>query len=46
MAKATGIGVETRSDEWDSPATGRFRRIRDPEGNQIELREPPVSMCG
>ena len=35
-----GIDVETRA-EWDSPQTGRFARIVDPEGNQIELWEPP-----
>jgi predicted enzyme related to lactoylglutathione lyase len=36
-----GIAVETRAD-WDSPETGRFARIHDPEGNAIELWEPPV----
>jgi predicted enzyme related to lactoylglutathione lyase len=35
-----GIAVETRPEEWDSPETGRFARIHDPEGNQIELWEP------
>jgi predicted enzyme related to lactoylglutathione lyase len=40
--KATGIAVETR-DEWDTPETGRFARIADPEGNQIELWEPPAA---
>jgi predicted enzyme related to lactoylglutathione lyase len=34
-----GIGVETRA-EWDTPETGRFARIHDPEGNAIELWEP------
>lgn len=38
---AAGIAVETRPDEWDTPETGRFARIHDPEGNQIELWEPP-----
>lgn len=37
--KAAGIAVETRPDEWDNPETGRFARIHDPEGNQIELWE-------
>ena len=37
-----GIAVETRPDEWDTPETGRFARIADPEGNQIELWEPPA----
>ena len=27
--------------EWDDPSTGRFARIHDPEGNPIELWEPP-----
>ncbi|MDJ0626650.1 MAG: VOC family protein [Rhodobacter sp.] len=37
-----GIAVETRPDEWDAPETGRFARIADPEGNTIELWEPPA----
>ena len=40
--KATGIAVETRA-EWDTPETGRFARIADPEGNQIELWQPPAA---
>ena len=39
--KAAGIAVETRA-EWDTPQTGRFARIFDPEGNQVELWQPPV----
>lgn len=39
--KAAGIEVMTKS-EWDHPDTGRFARIHDPEGNAIELWEPPV----
>lgn len=39
---AAGIAIETR-DEWDSPETGRFARIHDPEGTPIELWEPPVA---
>lgn len=35
-----GIAVTTR-DEWNDPSTGRFARIHDPEGNPIELWEPP-----
>jgi glyoxylase I family protein len=35
-----GIEVETRP-EWDTPETGRFARIHDPEGNPIELWQPP-----
>ena len=38
--KASGIAVETRA-EWDTPETGRFARIVDPEGNQVELWQPP-----
>lgn len=36
-----GIAVETRA-EWDSAEAGRFARIHDPEGNAIELWEPPT----
>lgn len=43
--QAAGIAVETRA-EWDTPETGRFARIQDPEGNQIELWEPPESAPG
>lgn len=28
-------------DEWDDPAVGRFARVHDPEGNPVELWEPP-----
>jgi len=38
---AAGIPSETRPDEWDTPETGRFARIHDPEGNPIELWQPP-----
>ena len=36
------IAVET-NPAWDSPETGRFARVCDPEGNPIELWEPPVA---
>jgi len=39
--RAAGIAIETRA-EWDAPETGRFARIHDPEGNPIELWEPPA----
>lgn len=39
---ADGIGIETRPEEWDTPETGRFARIHDPEGTPIELWEPPA----
>ena len=38
---AAGIDIITKP-EWDSPETGKFARIHDPEGNAIELWEPPV----
>lgn len=39
---AAGIAIETHA-EWDSPETGQFARIHDPEGNAIELWEPPAA---
>ncbi len=36
---AEGIAVETRA-EWDGDY-GKFARIHDPEGNPIELWQPP-----
>lgn len=39
--KRSGIAVETRPDEWDTPETGRFARITDPDGTPIELWQPP-----
>ena len=38
--EANGIAVIT-NPEWDTPETGRFARLHDPEGNAIELWEPP-----
>ncbi|HEY0033359.1 MAG TPA: VOC family protein [Devosia sp.] len=38
---SAGIAIETRA-EWDTPETGRFARIHDPEGNAVELWEPPA----
>lgn len=38
--RAAGIEVETRA-EWDGDF-GRFARIHDPEGNPIELWQPPA----
>jgi predicted enzyme related to lactoylglutathione lyase len=37
---AAGIAIVT-NPEWNTPETGRFARIHDPEGNPIELWEPP-----
>ncbi len=39
--RQAGMDVETNPD-WDAPETGRFARVNDPEGNPIELWEPPV----
>jgi predicted enzyme related to lactoylglutathione lyase len=39
--EVAGIGAERRA-EWDDPSVGRFARIHDPEGNAIELWEPPA----
>jgi catechol 2,3-dioxygenase-like lactoylglutathione lyase family enzyme len=39
---AAGVEVMTK-EEWDTPETGRFARIHDPEGNPIELWEPPAT---
>ena len=38
--RAAGIAVTT-DPSWDTPETGRFARIHDPEGNAIELWQPP-----
>jgi catechol 2,3-dioxygenase-like lactoylglutathione lyase family enzyme len=38
---AAGIAVETRA-EWNDPSTGKFARVLDPEGNPVELWEPPL----
>ena len=44
LSKLRQAGVEVKTDPaWDAPETGRFARIRDPEGNAIELWEPPAS---
>ena len=40
--RAAGVAVETRP-EWDTPEIGRFARIHDPEGNAIELWQPPAT---
>ena len=39
---ASGIEVITKP-EWNDPATGQFARFHDPEGNAIELWEPPAA---
>jgi predicted enzyme related to lactoylglutathione lyase len=40
--RAAGIDIVTKK-EWDTREAGRFARIHDPEGNAIELSEPPAS---
>lgn len=43
LEQLNALGIEiTTKPEWDTPETGRFARIHDPEGNPIELWEPPV----
>lgn len=42
---AAGIAAETRPEEWDG-RYGRFARIHDPEGNPVELWEPPEGARG
>jgi len=37
--RQAGIEAITKP-EWNSPETGRFARIHDPEGNAVELWEP------
>jgi hypothetical protein len=39
--RASGIAVEIR-DDWTDTEAGSFARIHDPEGNAIELWEPPA----
>ncbi|HWA63955.1 MAG TPA: VOC family protein [Caulobacteraceae bacterium] len=39
--RAAGIEITTNPD-WDTPETGRFARIHDPEGNPVELWQPPA----
>jgi len=43
IARLRDLGVEViEKEEWNDPATGRFARIHDPEGNPIELWQPPA----
>jgi predicted enzyme related to lactoylglutathione lyase len=43
LSKLRQAGIAVKTDAaWDAPETGRFARIHDPEGNPIELWEPPV----
>ena len=38
---AAGIEIIIKP-EWNDPSVGQFARIHDPEGNAIELWEPPA----
>ena len=40
--REAGVDIATNPD-WDTPQTGRFARIHDPEGNPIELWQPPAA---
>jgi len=43
MSSLKAAGVEVKTDpSWESPEVGRFALIHDPEGNAVELWEPPV----
>lgn len=43
LAHLRSIGVEIiTKPEWDEGGIGRFARVHDPEGNAIELWEPPA----
>jgi predicted enzyme related to lactoylglutathione lyase len=44
MASLTAAGIDViTNSEWNDPSIGRFARIHDPEGNAIELWEPPAT---
>ncbi|WP_296595685.1 VOC family protein [Phenylobacterium sp.] len=43
LARLRAAGVDVTTDpSWDTAETGRFARIHDPEGNPVELWEPPA----
>jgi predicted enzyme related to lactoylglutathione lyase len=43
LSRLRGADIAVVTDPaWNSPETGRFARIHDPEGNPVELWEPPV----
>ena len=42
LARLSAAGVAVITDPaWNTPETGRFARVHDPEGNAVELWEPP-----
>jgi predicted enzyme related to lactoylglutathione lyase len=43
IAELNNRGIEViTNEEWNDPNVGRFARLNDPEGNPIELWEPPI----
>ena len=45
IERLSGVGIDvTTKTEWDDPQVGRFARIHDPEGNPVELWEPPAEV--
>ncbi len=46
IAKLEAAGIDAmRKDEWDGDGSyGHFARVHDPEGNAIELWEPPAEL--
>lgn len=40
--REAGVAIIT-DPTWDTPEAGRFARIYDPEGNPVELWEPPAA---
>ena len=43
LARLRGSGIEViTKPEWEATEAGSFARIHDPEGNPIELWEPPA----
>lgn len=44
LASLRAASIETTTNpDWDTPETGKFARITDPEGNPVELWEPPAA---
>jgi predicted enzyme related to lactoylglutathione lyase len=44
LSKLRGADIAVQTDPaWDTPEVGRFARLHDPEGNPIELWQPPVA---
>jgi len=43
LERLAAAGIEaTTKPEWNDPKIGRFARLHDPEGNPIELWQPPA----